>query len=222
MSILSDQFTFLVAGATFFKGRADTVRLNNVLVPSAIISEVSYEDLVMHGGIGESGGFRFDTPISGCPAFAQFATATAYPHTYAAVSLLGKNGVGADTPRILITALRAGVYGNQIRVNLATPAAPSQALSVVCRGRVIDISVATNGASVVTTTPTQLRTALLANAQAALLVTPTIIGDGLGLMSIPINYTLNAGSGFSGQVLDFKSTNDTVYSIVVGDPVTKR
>jgi hypothetical protein len=130
------------------------------------------------------------------------------------------NALGADTAAVLTTALTGtnndlvftavqsgyesnlarGVNGNNVRIRYVNPGAANRALSVVVTANTdITVNLATNGASAITTTSAQIRTAIAAHADAKKLVVATNAGgnDGTGVV-IALAYT-NLAGGASGS-----------------------
>ena len=100
------------------------------------------------------------------------------PDAPAAVAALADFGEGAAGFRV--TAKAAGAAGDKISIALVDPEANSSALAFAVAGQAITIELATDNAGAITTTATQLVTALNAHAEASQLVTGAITGTGGG------------------------------------------
>lgn len=85
---------------------------------------------------------------------------------------------------LLFTAVTAGADGNDITIRYVDPAAISQALAVSVLGTAITVSLATDGAGVITSTAAQVDAAIDALPAAAALVTPAnkAANDGSGVV----------------------------------------
>lgn len=95
--------------------------------------------------------------------------------------------LGAGNAELTINSLVLGVYGNDIDVVLTDPAAASQPLSVSTTGtfdggdRLITVSLATDGGSLITSTALQVAEAINADSEAKKLVQVIAGGDGSGV-----------------------------------------
>ena len=104
------------------------------------------------------------------------------PDSRAVVAASAEFGAGAGGFRV--TADAAGKAGNRISVALVDPGANSSTLAVAVDDQAISISLATSVAGAITTTTTQLITALNADATASVLVTGAITGTGGGVVAV--------------------------------------
>ena len=104
------------------------------------------------------------------------------PDSQTDVAALADFGEGAAGFRV--TAQTAGAAGNKISVALVDPGANSSALAIAVAGLAITIKLATDNAGALTTTATQLVTALNAHADASKLVTGAITGAGGGKVEV--------------------------------------
>ena len=104
------------------------------------------------------------------------------PDTQAAAAALAEFGEGASGFRV--TAKAAGAAGNKISVALVDPKANDSALAITVAGQAITIKLATDNAGAITTTATQLVTALNADAGASKLVAGAITGAGGGKVAV--------------------------------------
>jgi len=85
---------------------------------------------------------------------------------------------------IVLTAKTKGIVGNNITLALVDPAGNDQALAVTVTGTAISVSLATGVAGAITTTASQLLTALAASAPAAALVTGALKGSDTGATAV--------------------------------------
>ena len=104
------------------------------------------------------------------------------PDSQAAVAASADFGAGAAGFRV--TADAAGAAGNKISVALVDPGANSSALAIAVAGQAITISLATDNAGALTSTATQLITALNAHADAGALVTGAVTGTGGDVVAV--------------------------------------
>jgi len=112
--------------------------------------------------------------------------------------------IGADND-VKFSAVTAGQLANNHTIEYIDPAAANQTLAITVTdnidanskviGKKISISLATDGGSVITTTGGDITTAVLADAVAVLLVTPTNIGTGTGLVTALAATNLTGGNG---------------------------
>lgn len=89
-------------------------------------------------------------------------------------------GVVGSNNALTFTSVLTGVLGNKISLQLVDPKANSQALSISVTGQAITVSLATNVSGAITTTATQLKTALDGNTAAAALITTANTGASTG------------------------------------------
>lgn len=92
---------------------------------------------------------------------------------------------------ITYTSVDPGAIGSQITIELTNPGAPSSPLSISVIDRAIEVSLATNGSSVITTTRAQLVAALQANSSVTALI--SIAGSGATLVTAvgPLNLEMD-------------------------------
>lgn len=104
-------------------------------------------------------------------------------------------GLTASNNAVRLTAVAAGLLGNDISVRIVTPSAASQTLTLSLVGKAITISLATNSSSVATTTASQLLTALAANSGISALVTAAAISPstGAGVVTPTVTNFLSGG-----------------------------
>lgn len=128
-------------------------------------------------------GYVEDLPYTGAPNLglqelvANGAGGVKPPAAAVAASLV--TGVAANNNAILFTAKQAGTVGNDISITMIDPPGNNAALSVDVVGRDINISLATDGVSAITSTAAQVITAVQASA-AADLVTAANSGASTG------------------------------------------
>lgn len=92
--------------------------------------------------------------------------------------------LGEDDAAVAITAAAAGPDGNAITLALVDPGSASQSLSVGVAGTAITVTLATDAASIVTTTAADLVAALAADTEAAALVVAALAeSDGTGAVA---------------------------------------
>jgi hypothetical protein len=102
----------------------------------------------------------------------------------AAVAATLGTGVEASNNAITFTANKAGTAGNDIKVALIDPAGNSQSLSVTVEGTYIKVSLATDGAGAITSTPATIIAAIAASPAAATLVTADDTGESTGAVAV--------------------------------------
>lgn len=104
-------------------------------------------------------------------------------------------GVVGSNNALTLTSKLAGELGNSSSLTLVKPATSSAALSVSVSGRDVTVSLATDGAGAITTTATQLKTAIEANPSAHALFTVTNTGasTGAGVLAALRRATLAGG-----------------------------
>lgn len=115
------------------------------------------------------------------------------PDSQAEVKATLQTGVIGSNNALLFTSKLAGALGNQIGIRLIDPKAASQALSVAVDGKDINVSLATDGDGDITSTAAQVRTAILANTEAAALVGIVNAGGG-GATGTVVRSTTTVGS----------------------------
>lgn len=89
-------------------------------------------------------------------------------------------GVVSNNNALTFTSKLAGVLGNSSSITLADPKANSATLSVSVTGRDVTVRLATDGSGVITSTATEIKTAIEANASANALFTITNTGASTG------------------------------------------
>lgn len=148
-------------------------------------------------------------------------------------------GVGASNNALTWLSKLVGTLGNVITVRMVAPGTNNAALSVSVSGKTITVNLATNGSAVVTTTAAQVRTAILANADASALVKVSNTGGGgatataaVGSGAVTSFTVTNGGSGYvtppavtiggpgTGATATAVLTDGVVTSITVGTPGT--
>lgn len=117
-------------------------------------------------------------------------------------AILILNSVAANAD-VFAKAVLGGAAGNSIRVRFLDPAAPNQPLSISVSGLDITVSLATNGASTITSTANDVIAALTSDATAAFLITATKVSgqDGTGVVQA-IAFTPLAGGSATGVKTD--------------------
>lgn len=120
----------------------------------------------------------------------------------ASVAATLATGVVGNNNAITFTAKTAGTAGNGIKVQLKDPAAASQALSVSIAGDTIVVSLATSGASAITSTAADIITAVNAHLTAKTLVSAANTGASTGAgVVVAVAATALAG-GTDGSAKD--------------------
>lgn len=126
---------------------------------------------------------------------------------------------GAGNAQLSLTSMVLGLKGNDIDFKMTDPGAPSQALSVAVTGNfstgwLINVSLATDAGSVITSTAADVAALLNADATAKLLVQAIYGGTGLGLQAAlaqtPLAGGLDDGTGDYAeleQVFENSNTN---------------
>jgi phage tail sheath protein FI len=104
-------------------------------------------------------------------------------------------GVVANNNALTVTSKLDGALGNTSSLRLVNPGTNSAALSVQVSGRDVTVNLATNGSGVITTTATQLKTAIDGNAAASALFTVANTGasTGAGVVTALRRATLAGG-----------------------------
>lgn len=117
------------------------------------------------------------------------------PGAQAEVKSALATGVVASNNAITWTSKLTGALGDAIRVVLKDPAANSAALSVAVSGKVITVNLATSGGGVITSTATQVMTAIAGNAAANALVGVASTGasTGAGVVEAVASTALSGG-----------------------------
>lgn len=114
---------------------------------------------------------------------------------------------------LVYTAKTAGTAGNNITIELIDPPGNNVALSISVVGTAISVTLATNGASAITTTRAQLVAALQADAAVMALIGVT----GAGATAITAIAATNLATGAAPVV-----SNDDVYvEVLTGSGLTK-
>lgn len=95
------------------------------------------------------------------------------------------------------TADLRGTVGNAITIAYINPATPSAALSVVVVGNAITVNLATNGSSVITSTASQILTAINASVAASALISVALApaNTGAGVVTALTATNLTGGAG---------------------------
>lgn len=118
------------------------------------------------------------------------------PDSAPAVTATLSVGVVSSNNALTFTSKRAGAAGNEITVWRKNPGANSAALSIVCDGLNIVANLATNSSGAITTTATQLATAIAANTAAAALVDIANTGASTGAGVVSASFRAeNLGGG---------------------------
>src|SRR5207253_1516921 len=110
------------------------------------------------------------------------------------------------------TAVQSGPAGSTITVAYVAPQAPNQPLSVSVTGTAITVSLATDGAGKVSSTPAQITQAINSNPQARALVAAQVIGTATGLAT-PLAPTNLVVVQASHVALFANGGNDTLTAI---------
>ncbi len=131
---------------------------------------------------------------------------------------------GAGNNELTFTSLILGIYGNDIDIALVDPAAASQPLTVSVSGtwegadRLISVSLATDGGSVITSTAQDVADAINADADAKKLVQAIYGGDGTGLQSAlvatPLAGGLDDGTGDYCEIQNLSNNALGAFEIV--------
>lgn len=202
-------------------GAAISTWWNGISLP-AIESELHADRVIIAGGVGEKGGFKSDFLLLSLAGgvIADLDPVCGYPHVAATLDLIAVVAA-VDTPKLRLTARVPGDLGNLIHITLTNPAAINIPLAVIARGQEITVTLATNGAGTITTTPAQLKTALEANATVMELVSVTTITASAGTMKAAAIDYLEGGDGRTAYVLEKRTTNRAIVSIICGEPRSK-
>lgn len=87
--------------------------------------------------------------------------------------------------------------GNDILISYIDVAIPNQPLNVSVSGKTISVYLATDGSSAVTSTASDIKTAIEGNSSANALVSITVSGNGSAIQSGGIGYLLSGGASYS-------------------------
>lgn len=131
-----------------------------------------------------TGNFQLDLPYTGSvPVGKELSVLAAGPQTWkivaAALATLNTGVVGSNNA-ITWLARNPGVEGNAIQIALIDPPGNNVALSVDVVGNTINVTLATDGASAITSTAAQVIAALRAHAQANAMVEVAHTGASTG------------------------------------------
>ena len=127
-------------------------------------------------------------------------------------------GVEADDNAILWKAREYGVIGHAIRIKLEDPSGANQALSIGVAGKDITVSLATDGASAITSTAFDIITAIAASADATSLVMAANSGisDGTGVVVAEALTALAGGADASvGKKYHVVSVDNAAATLVL-------
>ncbi|RBM25134.1 phage tail sheath C-terminal domain-containing protein [Vibrio tarriae] len=102
------------------------------------------------------------------------------PLSAAATSAALAIGTAILNDGLKLTAVKTGTEGNAISVEVLAPTAASSELAVTVTNNKISIQLASDESGALTTTATELASALMANPAAKALVTAVALGDGSG------------------------------------------
>lgn len=102
---------------------------------------------------------------------------------------------------LVFTARSKGTFGNNITIQYTNPGAASQSLSLTVTEKAVNISLATDSGSVITTTAAQIKTFIETNANANVFFASALIGvayaggnDGSGIVTTMSATALNGGA----------------------------
>jgi hypothetical protein len=125
---------------------------------------------------------------------------------------------GGTNDQLTFTAVPYGAAGNDISIEYVDPVADDAELTVVVDGNSIVFNLATDSGGVITTTADDIKTALLASAEASALVTAADSGgdDGSGVVDA---VAADVTAGGAGNTL-FEVTGDVAVALfaIVDDP----
>lgn len=144
---------------------------------------------------------RIGSALDQTPIDVKNASTVSIYHNAATVSLTGKTflaGVAASLVNqgLTYTAVARGVAGNDIQIELVDPGANDATLAITVTGNLISVSLATNSGGTITTTRTQLQTALAADGN----VTALVGISGSGATAITALTATNLASGVDSTV----------------------
>lgn len=113
---------------------------------------------------------------------------------------------------LVFTARKGGPGGNSLQIAYVDPGAASQPLSVVVAGFLITVNLATSGASAITSTAAQIKSAIALDADANALVTVAnaASNDGTGVVTALTATALTGGRMSTAQptLINGDATND--------------
>jgi len=127
----------------------------------------------------------------------------------AAVAASGTTGVEASNNALTWTAKVAGLLGNNIVIALEDPDASSQPLSIEVAGGCIIVKLATDATGAITTTASQLKTAIEASADASALVSVAHTGASTGA-GVVTDQVVRLSGGLDESVVDLGLTKGGV------------
>lgn len=123
-------------------------------------------------------------------------------------------GVVANNNAITWTAKKTGTAGNDITLTLIDPPGNNVALSVDVVGRDINVTLATDGASAITSTAAQVIAAIAASS-AADLVTAANTGASTGAAAVVAVAATSLAGGTDGRKLFVASIDSTAHTLVL-------
>ena len=130
------------------------------------------------------------------------------------VKASGVTGLSVTNGELTWSAVADGVDGNGVTIIQQDPKGNSAALSMSAVDKTIVINLATDGSGVITTTASDIKTAIEANADATALVTVAYSGDGSGLATD--DYVVLAG-GSEGVVAKNFYLIDHFFGMIMED-----
>ena len=120
-------------------------------------------------------------------------------NAYQVLQKLCKDLVGAQAVLTVqdldYASKRGGLSGNDIQIKYTDPSAANQSLSVVVTGTLIDISLATDGASAITSTADDVKAVVDAGVNANKLVSISVSGTGTNVQAAAGATNLTGGFG---------------------------
>lgn len=138
-------------------------------------------------------------------------------------SLLSTNLTGANND-LTFTAVTAGVAGDNITIEYIDPSANDEPLAISVTGDAIEVTLATDGGGVITSTASQIKTAIEADAGAAALVSVALKTGNTGAGIVTALAATNLAGGYDaalvGTLDDIETAVDAVASALVTTAVT--
>lgn len=152
------------------------------------------------------------------------------PSVTGGTSVAANLTIGAGNAAVKYTSKVGGAAGNNIQVAHVDPAGNNVALSVVVTYSattgypVITVNGATDGASALTSTATQVAAAVNASAEASQFVTASLPGTGASVITAAAAAPLASGANGTGTSEPFYQSvnNKTTVLVDIDDPVTVR
>ena len=162
MSILSNSFDQLLSSYHAARGATIKVWIEGNTY-DCIDSELTYDEVVMRGGIGERGGFRVDVAALSLDGVVLSKFMDVVSHPYVAARITFTN-FGHPNGQFTVTARTPGDSGNEIAVEFVIEG-NNTPLSLQVNGKDIQINLATDGSGNAVSTANEVIAAINADDQ---------------------------------------------------------